>query len=53
MFPLRWMQGTAPHWSVILVGVTSDTLRETGGAVGTVWEREPIQKHNLKQKHGF
>ena len=36
MSPLRWMQSTGPHWTVMLEEVTLDTLTEDGGAVGTV-----------------
>ena len=35
MSPLRWMQSTAPHWTVMLEDVTSDTLTEVGAAEGT------------------
>ena len=36
MSPLRWIQSTGPHWTVILEEVTLDTLTEDGGAVGAV-----------------
>ena len=34
MSPLRWMQSTAPHWTVMLVEVVSGALTEVGGADG-------------------
>ena len=34
MSPLRWIHGTAPHWTVMLEKVTSDTLTELGAADG-------------------
>ena len=34
MSPLRWMQSTAPHWTVMLENVTSDTLTKVGAADG-------------------
>ena len=34
MSPLRWMQSTAPHWTIMLEDVTSDTLTEVGAADG-------------------
>ena len=34
MSPLWWMQSTAPHWTVILEEVSSDTLTEVGAADG-------------------
>ena len=34
MSPLRWMQSTAPRWTVMLEEVTSDTLTEVGAADG-------------------
>ena len=36
MSPLRWIQSTGPHWTVILEEVTLDTLTEEGGADGAV-----------------
>ena len=40
MSPLRWMQSTAPHWTVMpLEEVTSDTLTEVGAADGAVHVR--------------
>ena len=36
MSPLRWIQSTGPHWTVMLEEVTSDTLTEEGGADGAV-----------------
>ena len=30
MSPLRWIQSTGPHWTVMLEEVTSDTLTEVG-----------------------
>ena len=35
MFPLRWIQFTAPHWTVMLEEVTSGVVTEVGGADGT------------------
>ena len=32
MSPLRWIQSTGPHWTVMLEEVTSDTLTEIGAA---------------------
>ena len=34
MSQLRWLQFTAPHWTVMLEEVTSDTLTEVGAANG-------------------
>ena len=34
MSPLRWMQSTAPHWTVMLEEVTTDTLKKVGAADG-------------------
>ena len=34
MSPLRWIQSTGPHWTVMLEEVTSDTLTEVGGVNG-------------------
>ena len=34
MSPLRWMQSTAPHWTVRVEEVTADTLTEEGAADG-------------------
>ena len=34
MAPLRWMQFTVPHWTVMLEEVTSDVVKEVGGAEG-------------------
>ena len=34
MSPLRWMQSRAPHWTMMLEDVTSDTLTEVGAADG-------------------
>ena len=34
MSPLRWMQSTGPHWTVMLEEVTSDVVIEVGGADG-------------------
>ena len=34
MSPLRWMQSTAPHWTVMLEDVSSRVLTEVGGADG-------------------
>ena len=34
MSPLRWIQSTGPHWTVILEVVTSETITEVGGADG-------------------
>ena len=39
MSPLRWIQSTGPHWTVMLEKVTLDTLTEVGGADGAVCER--------------
>ena len=36
MSPLRWIQSTGPHWTVMLEEVTSDTLTEEGGVDGAV-----------------
>ena len=36
MSPLRWIQSTGPHWTVMLEEVISDTLTEEGGADGAV-----------------
>ena len=36
MSPLRWIQSTGPHWTVILEEVTSDTFTEVGGADGAI-----------------
>ena len=40
MSPLRWIQSTGPHWTVMLEEVTSDTLTEEGGADGASDFRE-------------
>ena len=32
MSPLRWIQSTGPHWTVMLEEVTLDTLTEIGAA---------------------
>ena len=34
MFPLRWIQVTGPHWTVMLNEVTSDILTKVGGEDG-------------------
>ena len=39
MFPLRWIHGTAPHWTVMLEEVTSDILTEVGATDGAVCVR--------------
>ena len=39
MSPLRWIQSTGPHWTVMLEEVTSDTLTEVGGSDGAVCVR--------------
>ena len=39
MSPLRWMHGTAPHWTVMLEEVSSDTLTLVGAADGAVCVR--------------
>ena len=36
MSPLRWIQSTGPHWTVMLEKVTSDRFTEEGGADGAV-----------------
>ena len=36
MFPLRWIQSTGPHWTVMLEEFTSDALTLEGGADGAV-----------------
>ena len=44
MSPLRWMQSTAPHWTVMLEEVTPDSLTEVGAADGAVCERFRIEQ---------
>ena len=34
MSPLRWMQSTVPHWTVMLENVSSDIVTDVGGADG-------------------
>ena len=34
MSPLRWIQSTGPHWTVMLEAVTLDKLTAVGGADG-------------------
>ena len=34
MSPLRWMQSTVPHWTVMLVEVTLDTVTQVGAVDG-------------------
>ena len=36
MSPLRWIQSTGPHWTVMVKEVTSDTFKEEGVADGAV-----------------
>ena len=42
MSPLRWMQFTGPHWTVMLEEVTSrsDTVTVVGGADGAESNRD-------------
>ena len=46
MSPLRWMQSTAPHWTVMLEEVTADTLTEVGAADGA----EGMETHQQDMK---
>ena len=43
MSPLRWMQSTAPHWTVMLEEVSSDTLTEVGAADGAGGQKQSLQ----------
>ena len=36
MSPLRWIQSTGPHWTVMLEEVTSDKVTLGGGIDGAV-----------------
>ena len=38
MSPLRWMQSTTPHWTVMLEDASTDILTEVGAADGAVNE---------------
>ena len=46
MSPLRWMQFTGPHWTVMVEEVTADTLTKVGAADGAV-SMETLQLDNM------
>ena len=52
MYPLRWIQSTGPHWTVMLEEVTSDTLTEEGGADGAVGVTGEHTKERMTLRSG-